>query len=137
MILVSKQFEISCSHVLPNHRGKCSRLHGHNYKVEVTVSASAVCKHKGKSTEGMVLDFGDLKEIFKNDVDAQLDHRHLNSQMLEVPTAENLASFIFTALDLTIYNSRNECQEERDVELYRVTVWETSTSCAIVERDPR
>ena len=70
---------IDCAHLLPGHP-KCGRLHGHTYKVEVVV--------EGEMTEGMVLDFADLKARVRA-VLARYDHRHLND-FIDLPTVENL-----------------------------------------------
>ena len=82
-MLITKRFEFSYAHILPNHSGKCKRLHGHNGVLEVTVSGEPHGDetYEGvrppRSDEGMVIDFGDLKQIVKDVVVDQWDHRFL------------------------------------------------------------
>jgi 6-pyruvoyltetrahydropterin/6-carboxytetrahydropterin synthase len=90
MYTITKQFHFSASHQLdtlpPAH--PCARLHGHNYIVELVLQAATVNEH------GFVVDYLDLK-AFKNYLDEELDHRHLND-ILPFPTsAENLARHLY------------------------------------------
>jgi len=85
---ISKEFEISCSHILPWHKGKCSRLHGHNYRI--IVFASSPDGKQPLDSNGIVMDFGDITDLFKKEIDEKYDHRHLND-FFENPTAEMLA----------------------------------------------
>jgi 6-pyruvoyltetrahydropterin/6-carboxytetrahydropterin synthase len=73
---------IDSSHVIPDHPGKCSRLHGHTYRFEVWISGPV-------AADGFVVDFLDVKEL----IDAW-DHRHLNDIVDVIPTAENLAALM-------------------------------------------
>ena len=61
-MLITKQIEIDMAHRVPNHKSKCHNLHGHRYKIEVGVDDKLITR-KGSSSEGMVIDFGDLKDI--------------------------------------------------------------------------
>lgn len=82
---IRKEFTLCASHILPNHPGKCSRLHGHNWKITVEVEGAV------SRTTGMVLDFADVKRAVKPIIE-RLDHQHLN-YYLQLPTAENLAAY--------------------------------------------
>lgn len=89
MFTISKDFEFAASHqltLLPETH-KCSRLHGHNYVVKVTVNSGVLNKH------GFVVDYAELTD-FKTLLDTKYDHRHLNN-ILETPTAENLAEHFY------------------------------------------
>jgi len=81
----------SAAHLLREYKGKCEHLHGHNYKVYVTVQAESV------GHGGMVMDFGDLKRITAAVLEP-LDHAFLNEiapfDTME-PSAENIASYLF------------------------------------------
>jgi len=81
----------SAAHMLRGYRGKCARLHGHNWEVEVAVEA------EGLSEAGMVIDFGELKGMLGEVLD-ELDHKLLNDippfDRLN-PTSENIAKWIF------------------------------------------
>ncbi len=80
--LVTIYFErtFDASHVLPDHPGKCSRLHGHTYRARVWLTGTP------NPTTGMVVDFLELKRI----VD-EWDHAHLNDLVSFPPTVELLA----------------------------------------------
>ena len=134
MITISRDYYFSAAHILPNHKGKCARLHGHNYRLVVTVRASSLAD-KG-SEEGMVIDFGNLDLIVKPIV-AQLDHRFL-ARGDEWPfsgrplsddccyvgvrtTAENLAAWLGRWIGKEL---------EPPVYLYKITLWETDRNCA-------
>ena len=72
---VTKRFEFSYAHCLPNHNGKCKRLHGHNAILEVTVGGEVQKTTSiGHSTEGMTVDFGDLKDVVNKAVIDKWDH---------------------------------------------------------------
>jgi 6-pyruvoyltetrahydropterin/6-carboxytetrahydropterin synthase len=74
---------IDCAHFLPGHP-KCGSLHGHTYKVEITI--------QGETRNGMVVDFADLKQSLR-DVLSQYDHRNLND-FLEYPSVENICELL-------------------------------------------
>lgn len=139
-MLVTKQIEIDMGHRVPNHKSKCRNLHGHRYKIEVGVDDKKNL-NAGASDEGMVIDFGDLKEIMMSEIDAQFDHKCVlyekdelkHALILEqppvgivlvqfIPTAENLAQYWYILL-------KNKLQE-RDIKIKHVTVWETPSSTA-------
>lgn len=90
--VVAREFTFDASHQLPNHNGKCRNLHGHTYTVWVAVSGP-VHPHDGEPREGMVVDFGDLKQVMKSCID-KLDHHHLN-EIIPVPSAERISEWIF------------------------------------------
>ncbi|MGC8657629.1 MAG: 6-carboxytetrahydropterin synthase QueD [Desulfomonilaceae bacterium] len=108
----------AAAHSLRQYKGKCERLHGHNYRVHVTARSSA------PAGDGMVIDFGDLKAA-TNEILDRLDHRFLNEIEpfdKEEPSAENIAAFIFQEIELRL--------NERGSLLYSVGVWESDTSVA-------
>lgn len=74
---------MDCAHFLPNHP-KCGVIHGHTYKVEVIIT--------GENKTGMILDFGDMKQIIRN-VLAEYDHKSLND-FLEYPSVENICELL-------------------------------------------
>src|SRR5437667_8964526 len=57
--VVTKIFHFESAHHLPGHRGKCAHLHGHSYRLEVTIRGP-IKDMPGESDHGMVMDFGDL-----------------------------------------------------------------------------
>jgi len=108
----------AAAHALHNFQGKCENLHGHNWKVEVTVRGAKL------DQAGMVIDFARLKGL-TNAVLDELDHTNLNDlpAFKEVsPSSENIARLIFDSLAGRL--------EEPGVDLVRVTAWESETSRA-------
>jgi 6-pyruvoyltetrahydropterin/6-carboxytetrahydropterin synthase len=90
-MLVTKQFSFSASHFLTNYHGKCENLHGHNYKLQITVASPV------NPENGMAFDFAELKSIVKTNVISKLDHTHLNDQFPN-PSAELIAIWIWDQL---------------------------------------
>lgn len=91
---IFKEFTFEAAHRLPNLPAdhKCTRLHGHSFRVAVYVTGPVA------EREGWVMDFGDLKKAFKPIYDT-LDHNYLNDiPGLENPTSENLARWIWREL---------------------------------------
>ena len=114
MFRVSKRFGFSASHVLhglgDDH--PCSRLHGHNYDVEVLVESDAL------DARGFVVDFRELDPV-KRWIDDTLDHRHLNDVMEGQPSAEAIAKLVY-----------EWCDRELPFAVGAVRVWETSRAYA-------
>jgi 6-pyruvoyltetrahydropterin/6-carboxytetrahydropterin synthase len=93
MFTLRKTFRFEASHILPAHKGKCSRLHGHSFVMHVELSKDTLIDH-GPS-QGMVLDFVDIKGEVEPLIHRSLDHYHLNdSTHLENPTCEELARWV-------------------------------------------
>lgn len=90
MYTITKQFSFSASHVLDHlpDGHPCSRLHGHNYVVELVIGGLEL------DESGFVRDYRDLAP-FKAFVDEKLDHRHLNDVVDGPTSAENLARFLY------------------------------------------
>jgi 6-pyruvoyltetrahydropterin/6-carboxytetrahydropterin synthase len=108
----------SGAHVLRGYKGKCGRLHGHNWKVQVTVAAERL------DDVGMGLDFSRLKEETRA-VLAQVDHSHLNEvfPFTELnPTAENIAKWVWEMLGKRL--------DSTALEVTKVTVWESESAAA-------
>ena len=106
--------EFSGAHRLRNYRGKCESLHGHNWKIEVSVLSKTL------DSAGMVMDFKDVKSALNVSLET-LDHKHLNDLPYfkkKNPTSENIAKFIYTKL------------KKRIRKKIKVSVWETDSSRA-------
>ncbi len=91
---ITKEFTFEAAQLLPNvpEGHKCRRLHGHSFRVEVTVKGPVDAR------TGWVMDFGELKEKFKP-LEEELDHRNLNEVPgLENSTSENIARWIWERL---------------------------------------
>lgn len=105
---ITKVFTFHSAHFLPNHP-TCGRVHGHSYRLEVTL--------EGEVRDGVVMDFADIKTLVEKAVLSKLDHTCLND-VIPYPSAENLAMWIWRHLP---------------IQLAYVRVWETETS--MVEYD--
>lgn len=143
MFTVTKEIEFDAAHRVPNHKSKCRNLHGHRYKIIACVQAPDL--HRKGSAEGMVVDFGDLKELMMWKIHADYDHGAIfwandplyrDWQRLRqcgmkiefwdvVPTAENMAQHFFYLLK----DSIEEAAWIHDGLLW-VEVHETPTSIA-------
>lgn len=78
---------VDCAHFLPGHV-KCGQLHGHTYRVEVTI--------EGENRSGMIVDFAELKAQVR-EVLAPFDHRNWND-VLEYPSVENICALLHKKL---------------------------------------
>lgn len=90
MFAISKQFSFCASHVLEGlpEGHQCGRLHGHNYIVEIELRAAEL------DATYFVVDYGDLSP-FRDIIDRELDHRHLNDVLPCPTTAECIARYLF------------------------------------------
>lgn len=84
-IRVTKEFNFEIAHALWNYDGPCKNLHGHSYKLFVTVIGSPIYD-EASSKKGMVIDFGDLKEIVNDEIVNKLDH----AVILNTEAAQNI-----------------------------------------------
>jgi 6-pyruvoyltetrahydropterin/6-carboxytetrahydropterin synthase len=125
--ILTKEFRFEAAHSLPGHLGKCSRLHGHSYCLEVTLRGPIKESH-GQSDHGMVMDFEHLSRIVRNSILERLDHYNLNEVTGIHTTAENLAHWIWDTL-ITAGLS-----EEL---LYRIRIWETESSSVEITKAER
>ena len=74
MILrLTKRFTFEMAHALPSYQGKCHNIHGHSYKLYVTIEGSPL-QEEGASSNGMVLDFGAIKAIIEQHIVSPFDH---------------------------------------------------------------
>lgn len=111
-MLVSREFTFDAAHFLTNYRGKCERLHGHTYKLQVTVEGHV-------RSDGLVIDFVLLKKIVKKRILDRLDHFLLND-IIKNPSAERIIVWIWKELNKTGFN--------KSVRLYELKLWETPTA---------
>lgn len=119
-VYVTKEYGFESAHHLVNYDGDCANVHGHSYKLQVTVSGDIDENEQKYANECMVLDFKELKRIVKEQVIDHHDHKDLN-KLYENPTAEIMVIGIF-----------KDIQEHlpKDVKLESVKLWETATSFA-------
>jgi 6-pyruvoyltetrahydropterin/6-carboxytetrahydropterin synthase len=115
-VTVIKHF--SAAHHLRDYEGKCERMHGHNYKVQLQLKSPIVDR------SGMVADFTVIRQVLDKLLQ-RFDHQDLNQvkpfDKLN-PTAENIAKLVYEEMNLK-FNTRK-------VKVSTVTVWETDSSFA-------
>ncbi len=135
---ICKQFTFSAAHYLPHHNGQCKTLHGHTYKVEVLVTGM-IRPADGESDEGMVLDFSDIKEIYRRNVEPLVEHQFLNESLLgtnlpvldnghALTSAEGMATWLLDVFSMALLTP-GEFQNDR-VKDVCVRLWESPTSYA-------
>jgi len=117
------QSHFAAAHNLLNYHGDCENLHGHNWKVEVTVSTREL------DTSGLGIDFKTLKR-FTNEILDRLDHKYLNElDFFEgvSPSSEHISRYIFDSMQALLTSP--------GVSMKEVTVWESDNACATYTLD--
>ena len=115
-LTVIRQF--SAAHQLREFRGNCERLHGHNWKVEVSLTGEEL------NDAGLLMDFREVKEATDRTL-GELDHSFLNELPHfrdQNPSSENIAAYIFEKLSTTLNNNR--------IKVIKVTAWESDSARA-------
>ena len=124
-VLVSKEFTFDAAHHLHDYEGKCKNLHGHTYRAVLGISGYT-------DNRGLVIDFGDIKEIWKEKIEIHLDHRYLNETLPPMnTTAENIVVWIYEKL---VEALRKEPQYN-GARVEFVRLYETPTSYAEARRE--
>lgn len=138
---LTKQFRLEMAHALVGYRGKCSRLHGHSYRLEVVVECAADGLCGEGSEEGMGIDFGVIKEIVERNVVEPYDHSLLlrrtaqTEEVVEVlsrhfegvyavdwqPTSENILSHFASLISPHL---------PEGIRLHSLRLHETENNCA-------
>ena len=120
MYEVSVDETFAAAHNLREYKGKCEDLHGHNYKVRVTLAG------KNVDSTGLLYDFVHLKQVIREIIHG-LDHKYLNElppfDVLN-PSAENIARHIYDQMAKQLRETPNGAV------VARITVWETETTAA-------
>ena len=139
-IRLTKEFSFEAAHALGGYDGPCREIHGHSYRLFVTVKGEPISE-EGDPKLGMVMDFGDLKRIVNREIVDRLDHSFVlrdsepNVGLREVlgakfskvvlvdyqPTCENM---------LSDFAARLQSALPANVELYSLRLHETATSYA-------
>ena len=109
-MLLSVDFNFSSAHHLPFYDGPCKRLHGHNYKLRVTLTGRPSPK------DGMIRDFDEINRKVWESVLVDCDHHCLND-IMENPTAENMVVWMWPRLEAIIQGLRE------------IQLWETPEYC--------
>ena len=154
MITITKEFSFDMAHRLEGHDGLCNNIHGHTYKLLVTIMRpdGSVKSDLTSSDRGMVWDFKTLKDAVKLVILDKVDHsfmynsidkdstdialfmkKRINQKLCPVPfraTAENMVSWIFEELEEFFITT------SYDIVITKIQLYETPTSYAIWELAP-
>lgn len=125
MFEIKVEAEFEAAHRIVNYPGKCDRLHGHNWRVELKISGSIL------DDLGMLVDFKKAKAALEEVIDP-LDHRFLNELKpfsTMNPTAENIARYVYEEL------KGYEMFGNASLHLASVCVWESSRACVTYTED--
>ncbi len=109
--------DFASAHTLRDYPGACSRMHGHNWKVELEAVASRL------DDIGMAVDFKVMKQAAR-EIAERLDHRYLNDlePFKEInPTAENIAAYMYKEISALINSDA--------IKVTALTLWETERAC--------
>lgn len=124
MFQITVEDSFAAAHRLRGYQGKCQQIHGHNYRVRVSLEGEQL------DDTGLLVDFSDLKRLL-DELLEPLDHRLLN----EVPpfdtlnpTAENLARYLYDELS-------RQLASRPGLRVAEVRVWETERASAAFRRD--
>jgi 6-pyruvoyltetrahydropterin/6-carboxytetrahydropterin synthase len=135
-MLITRRLEFDAGHRIPNHNSQCKHLHGHRYAIEISLSGDIISA-EGKSEQGMVMDFSDVKRIANTHFVDLWDHAFLvyrgdkvvcdflasipnhKTVILDVvPTAENLAQIAFDILNPAYQDTYGNQLRLEQVRLY-------------------
>ena len=122
MFEVTVEETFAAGHALRGYHGKCENVHGHNYKVHVTIQGERL------DATGLLVDFVELKRLLHAAVE-RLDHQFLNDVPpfdVQNPSAENMAKYFYDK----IRTGMKDAALQVPVEVSQVRIWETDTSVA-------
>ena len=144
MLSITRRHTISLAHRLYDYEGKCERLHGHNYVIELTLTRTSL------DALGMIVDFTRIKKVLLQTLDAAWDHRTLlyqkdplSSALADIltdgsvcrvefnPTAENMAQYLGATFFPKVLHDHFP---DEDLAVTRITVYETPDNSATWER---
>ena len=143
MLTITRKLEFDAGHRIPDHSSQCRNLHGHRYALHITLTGALV-EQDGRSDNGMIMDFSDIKDLANRHLVEQWDHAflvyrydsevrrfleslpdHKTVVLDRVPTVENLAQIAFDILAPVF-------RQEAGLSLVKVTLYETPNCWAEV-----
>ncbi|PTX60574.1 6-pyruvoyltetrahydropterin/6-carboxytetrahydropterin synthase [Kordia periserrulae] len=139
-IRITKQFNFETGHALYGYDGKCKNVHGHSYKLSVTVIGTPITDNSNVKW-GMVIDFSDLKKIVKEEVVDVFDHAivfnkntpHLSLALTMREEGHNviLADYQPTSENMVIdFAEKIKNRLPKEIQLFSLRLQETDSSCA-------
>ena len=139
-IRITKQFSFETGHALYGYDGKCKNVHGHSYKLYVTVIGKPI-DDSSNVKFGMVIDFGDLKKIVKEEIVDHFDHATVfnkNTPHLELAKElQNRGHHVILVdyqptSEMMVIDFAKKIKDRLsgDIKLHSIKLQETDTSCA-------
>ncbi len=140
MIRLTKEFSFESAHALWGYDGKCREVHGHSYRLFVTVKGEPISDPQSPKL-GMVMDFGELKAIVAQQITDRLDHSFVMRRTAEAESLAEVMKSQFTNVILVDYQptcenmlqdfaARLKAALPEGVELHSLRLHETATSYA-------
>ena len=139
IIRLTKEFRFETSHALWNYDGLCKNMHGHSYILQVTIKGQPIDDSKNPKN-GMVMDFGHLKDIVNQEIVAPLDHSVILSKTAPHQDLKNIAQMFER---FHVWEEQPTCENmvqnfaekiikrlPSDITLVKVKLHETATSFA-------
>jgi len=123
MFEVTVEQTFAAGHALREYKGKCENVHGHNYRVQITVEGEKL------NRIGLLVDFVELKKAVREVAD-RLDHQFINDlEPFTVinPSAENMAKYFYDEVSRRLEFQNSEAPSR----VSQIKVWETDTSIAV------
>jgi len=117
-IVITKVFTFDSAHHLNDYQGKCKNIHGHTYKLEVSVKGEV-------DKSGLVIDFHDLNDMVEGEILSYIDHRYLNELFDFNPTCELIGEWIWDEIVKRL--------PPTGCELTKLVLWETPTCSITIE----
>lgn len=138
-IRLTKRFTFEAAHTLNNHDGDCKYIHGHSYKLYVTVIGTPI-DNEEDSKNGMVIDFKDLKSLVKEYIIDKYDH----ALLLNSNNQSRLINTLNSNMKIVIVNFQTTCENmlahfantlmskltEKNIQLFSIKLYETESSYA-------
>ena len=139
-IRITKQFDFETGHALYGYDGKCKNVHGHSYKLSVTVIGTPISDNSNVKY-GMVIDFGDLKKIVKEEIVNVFDHATVfNKNTPHIELANELQSrghdvilvdYQPTSENMVVdFANKIMARLPKDIQLHSLRLQETESSFA-------
>lgn len=137
IIRITREFSFEGAHALEGYDGKCSHIHGHSYRLAVTVIGEPIAEDNSPK-KGMVIDFTDLKRIVNENIIDKFDHAlvmrrgaELSDEIQKAYGNVVLVDFQPTSEMLAIHFAHTIAEKlPEGISLYSVKLWETEKSCA-------
>lgn len=140
MIRLTKEFSFESAHALWGYDGKCREIHGHSYRLFVTIKGEPISDEQNPKL-GMVMDFGELKSIVAREITDRLDHSFVMRRTEQAEALAEAMSSQFTNVVLVDYQptcenmlidfaARLKAALPKGITLHSLRLHETATSYA-------